>query len=52
MKRQKHGQFMRRKYRLRTLEVEQFKRRRYNQRYHMTLEKGVKRKKKLKGIQE
>jgi hypothetical protein len=48
MKRQKHGQvgqFMRRKYRLRTSEVEQFKRRRYSQRYHRTLEKGVKRKK-------
>jgi hypothetical protein len=31
--------------------VEQLKRRRYNQRYHMTLEEGVM-KKKLEGIHE
>jgi hypothetical protein len=32
--------------------VEYFKRRRYNQSYHMTLEEGVRQKNKSKGIQE
>jgi hypothetical protein len=45
------GQLRRRKYRLKnhkTSKVEQFKRRRYIKRYHMTLEEGVRKKKNQK----
>jgi len=58
MKKQKQGlvgQLRKRKYILKnhiTSKVEQLRRRRYSQRYHRTLEEGVKNLKKPKGIQE